>query len=289
MNKFEDLPNEILLDVFQYFDARDLFQLFYQLNTRLNNLLKSSQQLNLIFHMQIFADNQINDLHLFPHFTHTLIVGRAILIDLNQFRNIRSLKLECPLKRVLSQLTSQNLPYLEHLSVSHLDTLTTADEWTSLPSLRTLRISRITLVVYHAILKACQHLHSLELAMFSCDDSTLNIESHSRLKRLVMDVGDMKWPWTDHVFDSYLSCAPNIEHLIVYRSMFSSKLTDSLLEYDWLASKLFVYLAFLQQFKFYFKIIQGQIYNESNVLSQLEEKFLNFHCHKYQSRLIIYE
>ena len=167
--------------------------------------------------------------------------------------------------------------------------MTTADEWTSLPSLRTLRISRITLVVYQAILKACQHLQSMELAMFSCDDSTLNIESPSKLKRLVMDVGDMKWPWTDHVFDSYLSCVPNIEQLIVYRSMFSSKLTDSLLEYDWLASKLSVYLSFLQQFKFYFKIIQRQIYNESNVLSQLEEKFLNFHCHKYHSQLIIYE
>ncbi|UJR32273.1 hypothetical protein I4U23_019738 [Adineta vaga] len=131
-SKLEDLPNEILLEFFQYFDACKLFQLFYNLNYRFNNLVKSFQPLKLIFPMELSTNNQINDQYLFPSFTHTLIVARAININLNRFHNIRCLKLECPLKRVIAQLNSHVLPYLEHLFISHLDTMTADNEWTSL-------------------------------------------------------------------------------------------------------------------------------------------------------------
>ncbi|CAF0921743.1 unnamed protein product [Adineta ricciae] len=40
--KFEYLPNEILLDIFEYFHLRDLFQTFHNLNFRLNQLLYES-------------------------------------------------------------------------------------------------------------------------------------------------------------------------------------------------------------------------------------------------------
>lgn len=119
-NQLEELPNEILIDLFQYFDAKELFQIFYNLNSRLNTIIESFHHLNLIFHMQFFTDNQIDDQHLFPFYVHTLIVGRAININLNQFSNIHCLKLECPLKRVLTQLNSKILPHLKQLSISHL-------------------------------------------------------------------------------------------------------------------------------------------------------------------------
>jgi hypothetical protein len=118
--RLEQFPNEILIDLFQYFNARDLFQIFYNINSHLNLLIKSFRHLNLIFHMQFFIDNQIDTNHLFPFYVHTLIVGRAININLNQFSNIHCLKLECPLKRVLIQLNSNRLPHLTHLSISHL-------------------------------------------------------------------------------------------------------------------------------------------------------------------------
>ena len=116
----EDLPNEILVDLFRYLNAQDLFQIFYNLNSRFNALIKSFHHLNLLYHMELFIDNQINNAHLFPYYVHTLIVGRAININLNQFSNIHCLKLECPLRRVLAQLNSDILPYLQHLSISHL-------------------------------------------------------------------------------------------------------------------------------------------------------------------------
>lgn len=118
-NQFENLPNEILIDIFQYFDARELFQIFYNLNMRLNELIKSFHHLNLRFHVELYSNNEINSTHLFPYYVHTLLVGRATNINLNQFSNIYSLKLECPLKRVLAQVNSNNLPNLKHLSVIH--------------------------------------------------------------------------------------------------------------------------------------------------------------------------
>lgn len=168
--------------------------------------------------------------------------------------------------------------------------MTTVDEWRSLPSLHTLKISRITLLVYQAILTAYPNLVSLELSMFSCDELKSNIEPHRNLKRLVIDVGDMIWPWNDHVFDSYLCYVPNLEKLNIYRTIFISKMTESILEYDWLASK--IDLLSLRRFNFYFKIIQSQTHNETNtenILCQIEEKFLKNHNDRYQSRLVIYQ
>ncbi|CAF3166970.1 unnamed protein product, partial [Rotaria sp. Silwood2] len=89
LSRLEQLPNELLIDLFQYFDARDLFQSFYNLNFRLNTLIKSFHHLHLIFHIEIFLDNQIDDNDYFPFYVYTLIVGRAININLNQFLNIR--------------------------------------------------------------------------------------------------------------------------------------------------------------------------------------------------------
>jgi hypothetical protein len=40
--KFEILPNELLLDIFDYFDGIHLFRAFYGLNSRLNNLINTS-------------------------------------------------------------------------------------------------------------------------------------------------------------------------------------------------------------------------------------------------------
>jgi hypothetical protein len=172
-----------------------------------------------------------------------------------------------------------------------IDTLTTADEWTTLPTLHTLKVSCITSLVYRAILTACPNLVYFELSMFSSDESQLDIEQHRNLKQLVMNIADVILPWNDHVFDGYLSCVPNLEKFIVYRSIFISKMNESLLEYDWLASKIGLYLPSLHRFCFNFKVIQSQILIESNIktiLSQLEEIFLNNHNNRYQSRLIIH-
>ena len=41
MSRLESLPNEILINVFECYDARDLFRACFDLNTRLNQLIQS--------------------------------------------------------------------------------------------------------------------------------------------------------------------------------------------------------------------------------------------------------
>ncbi len=147
----------------------------------------------------------------------------------------------------------------------HIDILTTIDEWTLLSSLKNLKISRITSLVYKTILTVCPNLVYLELSMFSSDELHSNIQPHMNLKRLIIDTTDV---------------------------IFVSKITASIMKYDWLASKIALYLLFLRRFTFYFKIVQSKILIEfdiKSVLDQIEENFLNNHNNRYQSRLVICE
>ncbi|CAF3499197.1 unnamed protein product [Rotaria socialis] len=80
---------------------------------------------------------------------------------------------------------------------------------------------------------------------------------------MTIPVVDMILPWNDQVFDNYLCCVPNSEKLVIYRSIFISKADEFLLEYDWSASKIALYLLSARRFYFYFQIIQ------------IEEKFVN--------------
>ena len=164
------------------------------------------------------------------------------------------------------------------------------DERTSLPSLRTLKISCITVMAYKTVLGACPNLVRFEFSIFSSDQLNIDIEPHVNLKRLSLDIVDVIWPWHDLLFDNCLSCVPNLEKFDVYRSVFVSKITESLLEYDWLASKITLYLSLLYRFNFYLKVIQSQTDidpNTENILCQIKETFLNKHHDKYQSRHVI--
>ncbi|CAF4239346.1 unnamed protein product [Rotaria socialis] len=143
------------------------------------------------------------------------MIGRVINVNLSQFSNIRCLKLECPLKKVLAQLNSNISTHLKHVFISNL-------------------------------------------VQFKLD-----IKSHRNLKRMTIPVVDMILPWNDQVFDNYLCCVPNSEKLVIYRSIFISKADEFLLEYDWSASKIALYLLSARRFYFYFQIIQ------------IEEKFVN--------------
>jgi hypothetical protein len=108
----EILPNEILFVIFRYFNARDLFRAFYNLNIRFNQLIQSFNELQLVFQVQTSADKG----NIFPFYVYTLIVNSGIDVNLNHFPNIRRLKIDSIPNNSLSQ---SNLPYLEHLTLSH--------------------------------------------------------------------------------------------------------------------------------------------------------------------------
>jgi hypothetical protein len=119
MNKNSSLlelfPNEILLVIFQYFDAQDLFRAFYNLNIRLNQLIQSFNELRLVFQMKT---SDLKD-NIFSSYVYTLIVQLDMDFNLSYYPNIHRLKLDSISKNELSQLNSNTLPHLEHLALYH--------------------------------------------------------------------------------------------------------------------------------------------------------------------------
>ncbi len=113
--RLELFPNEILVVIFQSFDAQDLFRAFYNLNIRFNQLIQSFNELRLVFQM---TTSDVKDA-IFPFYVYTLVVQPGINVNLSYFPNIHRLTLDSIPKKELSQLDSNTLPHLEHSTLHH--------------------------------------------------------------------------------------------------------------------------------------------------------------------------
>ncbi|CAF1201848.1 unnamed protein product [Rotaria sordida] len=115
---FEQLPDEILLDLFEnYIRLIDIYFAFYLLNhRRINGIINSARfYINIpskdIFHQKPFShfSSQIISLHL-STFCNDL--------DLSKLINLRSLHIEKPTKTQLTSIRAEFLPNLFYLSLS---------------------------------------------------------------------------------------------------------------------------------------------------------------------------
>ncbi len=300
--QLESLPNEILIDIFQFFHPRHLFQSLYTLNTRFNILIQSLNHLTLTL-----STNHYNEDDFLPYI-RILIINRAIDINLHPFIQVRCLILRYPTDKLLAQLNLNILPQLEHLSINSMhisvlnriptlcdkifsngfsklkscylfewETITKGQGWTILPSLNILKVGNIDLFVYKAILSSCPNLYFLQLATLISNNTPFHILPHRNLKRMTIRTTALVQPWNDEDIDSCLSYVPNLEYLCVHKTnMFFKR------RYDWLASIIACRLPSLRQFKFYFHIFDAM---ESDI--EIEENFKIAHPKHYQSRFII--
>ena len=129
----EDLPDEILLDLFSYLSPVDLFISFSYLSHRFDSILcDQSIQIGI----QITNNNNNIQLDYFTdYFTHLLICIDDI--DIRQFNNIRSLTLgpsPRPTDDLLNQLVDQPLKYFPYLI--QLTVYQPLSTWYSPPSVR---------------------------------------------------------------------------------------------------------------------------------------------------------
>ncbi|CAF1142504.1 unnamed protein product [Rotaria sordida] len=70
--RFEHLPNELIIYLFKYFHAEELFRCFYNLNNRFNKLIKLINYLCLIISQN--NQYQIKNFHVFSSYLYTLII-----------------------------------------------------------------------------------------------------------------------------------------------------------------------------------------------------------------------
>jgi hypothetical protein len=152
--KLELLPNEILIECFGYLNAFDIFHSFGQLNFCFNSLIRSTPlHLNFQYVTKSIFDefctkiilnpkvkNQIYSLHLWDKTASVPVDTFYSLFSIDEFFQLRELKVMLPLKSTRRFLDDSDDPY-SYLEIELADL--------PLSKLRTLSISAIDFSVYH--------------------------------------------------------------------------------------------------------------------------------------------
>ena len=311
--RLEDLPNELLTDVFKNLNAHDLFRAFSQLNNRFDRLIRSFSYLQLMLHLETSNMIKTND-EIFPFYVHTLVVDPWINFNLHQYPNVRCLSLNSPLPQVLEQLKPEIMPHLERLSVSYVfnmyeivllhdkifsnrflhlkschlfeqETLMTMQQWTSAPSIRVLKTKLIDANVFTTILSACPNLLVLKFNLSPFSDTPTASQCHSTLKRMIVEMQADDWLDDDSSLHGFLACVPNLEQLDIHRKTSWQPVKDRSTNYDWFASMIAVHLPRLRRLHVCLHLNREDSAADAALLDTMQRNFVDRHQHAYQARL----
>jgi len=114
MMNIEIFPDELILDLFEYFDIRELYQSFYDLNHRFNRLVQSKMTYSLITCSADEMDDPLVDR--FAKQIAKLVIDHSSYIDFHLFPSLLVLILNSPSTDQLEQIylcSFPNLIYLE--------------------------------------------------------------------------------------------------------------------------------------------------------------------------------
>jgi len=277
LSTLQSLPNEIFIDLYEYFDAQELFQSFYNLNSRFNFLLRSLS--NLSIHFRSSNTNSLNHKMIFSSQIHTLNIYSQHNIKLNQFFNLRSLIIWFPTDEQILQINTESFPYIEYLCVSftaakpsicslyqkifsngfpslkscylcgHQSVIDTT-RWSQSPNLQYLHTSSTD----SSILNACPKLYSLILDLPTFEDIPTRFKPHYNLKRLELILASITWSNDENHLKILFSSLPNIERFCFHKTFSITNSIDILLNYDWLSTVLTRCLPLLKRFTYYLYI-----------------------------------
>jgi len=199
--RLEHLPNELFVSIFIYFDIRNLYNSFWGINQRINNLLRSLNNLSFIINkndslfIEIFASqivrlkintSQAIDFNQFSNL-HSLELCQASDIQIEQIRsdimpNLINLIISTPFHisfpfKLIQELFSNNFRFLYHAKLSRINTFQTPLKFQSL-SLHSLQITCNDLNVISQILLACPNLFSFHVTFFGENHHILPLSSY---------------------------------------------------------------------------------------------------------------
>jgi hypothetical protein len=243
ISTFDRLPNELLMDMFDYLPPVDLYHGFLGLNYRFNSLLQ------LLEHRHLVLDRnwrtETNAIRFFDTRITTLIVQHDEPIDFSFFPNIRALKLCRPTIKQCNAIQSCFIPNLKHFYINSIHLGHSCAQLshhifaTSYPSLRTCRLEEVSnsshrcstshpvltniqwtmkLDTLKRVLSSCPQLTHLQVSLGSNIQmsSTSNLSYlHTNLHRLDIrfySVGQ----WWCNTIESLLSMLPNLQYLTLY-------------------------------------------------------------------------
>ena len=309
---------KFLIEVFKHLDIEDLFHAFYNLNSRLNAILYSIDNLSWTVSKRNY---QAFDPYKFPtQSISTLIITADIHLELNQFPSLRSLTLLEATFAQIQQINSQNCPYLEHLAISlsqsfpysisklidkifsnefprlqscHLpkiNIITKNNLWTQVLSLRKLKLGKMNIIDCLAVLSACPNLEFLKFIICASTEKPAISEAHMNLKK--MSIVRELWSHVEQSdINRFLSYVPNLEKFSVHHAEFGANM-NVYISYDWLSSSIMTYLTSLRRFDYYLDIFYFGMSNTQfiqSILDGIQGHFKQVYNDQYQSRLVVTE
>jgi hypothetical protein len=233
----EDLPNELIIEIFDYTKIADLSFGFWNLNKRFNQLIHSLKYLSLVL-----TKNETYKNILLPQQIIRIVIVTLDNINLNPFINLRTLILNWANEYHLKQIQSNILPNLIYLSISisfdyqstkqlasevfsnRFTSLRYADlgkidmpnfsSWSQSPSLRSVVITSPNINIIPLILHSCLQLTHFQIRIIDehiLDISSLPIIINHPLKQFIF----IQSQTSTFVFDiiNILYLIPNIKRL----------------------------------------------------------------------------
>ncbi|CAF3396505.1 unnamed protein product [Rotaria socialis] len=239
ITRFEDLPNEIIFDILNYLTLEHIHCSFIDLNSRLNSLIRSSNNLTLIFdekpdrllmesykfqlvHLIIDTSNECDLAQFFN--LHSLIIYNRNLNHIKQIRpktlpNLVNLlfllkpDFKVPVE-LIDDIFSNRFPYIRYVNLGHIDK-PFIKSWSITYSLEILFIRCDQLMIIENILEASPNLKYFQIHILN-NFNNIHICSSSfkhQLKRFTL--------WSDDIelklnqIDALLTYIPYVTHLYV--------------------------------------------------------------------------
>lgn len=281
LTKFEDLPNEIIGEIFKCLDARDVFRCFSHLNSRLCRLTRWFDHLQLKFHLRTANGIKFNE-ETFPFYVHSLSVDPWINSSLNRFRNVRRLKLESPLPHILQQIKPELMNFLENLSVSYTfnmyeivvlhdqifsnsfqrltscellekeTPLTIRRTFSTVSKITNLRVNFIDFDIFSTILSVCPNLKNLKFSLLTRSIPKKIFSKHFQLEQIFVELRSSDWLFDDENLRDFLLLLPNLKLLQLTRRRSALSIDN----YDWFHSIRTELLPNLETFRFLIDFIE---------------------------------
>ena len=236
-SRLEDLPNEIFLEIFDYFKLDECHFSFNRLNQRLKDLLLYRQNLSLIYnetisltlikfyrlnikYLNISTSNSI-DLRYFPNLEYLIISNR----DSNHLKQIRSIVipklkyLSFQLKydyqssnELIDQIFTNQFPYLRFISLRSIQRSST-NSWLINQTLQIISIHSDQLILIEDILKICPNLKYFHIhLLYKCHLGMENVTyKSSKLNKFLLT--SEGFDLTNDFLQILFQLIPSIEYL----------------------------------------------------------------------------
>lgn len=240
----ESLPDEIFFEIFEYLSVQDLYNGFYNINYRFRTILESLTHLS----GDVTFEEELDSLsfRLFASRITTLYIRCIDVIDISPFSAVHSLVLYIEPNRTQCQWI-QLFPCLKYLyilqrpikhyyySVSlplfvftnaypnlltcklNLISYRIRQDWTCVPSLKTLSVIVENPRVFTQILESCPYLVRLKFELtqhFTRPPNGFDIPPHRLLRRFDLGLNQTMFSCCD-IMEPFLSLIPNLTTLIV--------------------------------------------------------------------------